>query len=707
MSIPLRLWLPMLLAMAALASAADSAKSPAISSLEAAQAALDAGDYSRAIQQAETAAADFQSAKDPAHEALARNVAGSAYLHRGEYDLALGRYRRALTLDRQQHDAQGEITRLSNIGSVYFFRGRYLEALTEYEKALQRAQEANGQRQLVFTNLAMLYEQLGQDRKALDYYQQALALGPSLTTSERGQLLSSTGTLYRRMGDPAKALESYRAAQDIYAKEHISGAEIRVLEEIGITQAVHLHDLNAALASFTQALQLANATGTPREIAGAHLYRGEALYRMNSWAASADEFRQALTGTEQWTALYGLGRVQRQQGRTAEAAQTFGKAIGIIEGVRGGAADLAGKSVFLPRKRDVYDAAIALELTGKPEPAHLFTRIEQARAADPGTLPAVQAKLATGSLLLEYWIGEGKLAVLWANSKDAGLVTRDWTEGNTAAALSTTLLQGVPLDSSAKQLIIVPDGPLVSIPFETLGSPLLVERFPISYLPNAALLLREQEWRTPLLPWRSQLAAFGDPTELTAIARSLPGRVTIHAGADSRKSYLFDHTIEGVPLLHFATHAVADANDANRSHILFSSGYLFRGEIQDLPLSQTDLVTLSASEGEGVQSLSTAFLAAGARSTVTTLWKVPDEATADFMGRFYSHLAKGESKAAALRNVKLNFLHSGTTLADPKYWAAFVLSGTGQAPIRPVLSWLWLLVPAGVAAAAMMLKNRR
>jgi CHAT domain-containing protein len=187
---------------------------------------------------------------------------------------------------------------------------------------------------------------------------------------------------------------------------------------------------------------------------------------------------------------------------------------------------------------------------------------------------------------------------------------------------------------------------------------------------------------------------------LKAIGQSLPGRVTIH----DRKSRLLD--VEDVPLLHFATNAVADSKDPNRSHIMFSSvDYLFRGEIQDLPLSRTDLVTLSACDTGPCTPLSTAFLAAGARSTVTTLWRVPDGPTADFMARFYAGLAKGESKAAALRNTKLSFIHSGTTLADPRFWAAFVLYGNGQAPIRPVLSWLWLLVPAGIGLAAIMLKK--
>ena len=52
--------------------------------------------------------------------------------------------------------------------------------------------------------------------------------------------------------------------------------------------------------------------------------------------------------------------------------------------------------------------------------------------------------------------------------------------------------------------------------------------------------------------------------------------------------------------------------------------------------------------GEGVQAFSQAFLAAGADSVVTTLWRVADGPTADFMKSFYYALARGESKGAAL-----------------------------------------------------------
>jgi CHAT domain-containing protein len=127
-----------------------------------------------------------------------------------------------------------------------------------------------------------------------------------------------------------------------------------------------------------------------------------------------------------------------------------------------------------------------------------------------------------------------------------------------------------------------------------------------------------------------------------------------------------------------------------------------------------DLVTLSACDTEAgkmvrgeVQSFSRAFLAAGARSTVTTLWRVADSPTADFMGLFYRNLARGESKAQALRNAKLDFLRAGGELAQPQYWAAFVLNGDGRAAIPRVIPWIWFFDAVVVLALLTYLVRRR
>jgi Uncharacterized protein conserved in bacteria len=150
---------------------------------------------------------------------------------------------------------------------------------------------------------------------------------------------------------------------------------------------------------------------------------------------------------------------------------------------------------------------------------------------------------------------------------------------------------------------------------------------------------------------------------VNGIARLLRGRSELYFGADARKAEL-QHGVNA-PVLHFATHAFADRNDPARSFILLaSSDHLYLPEVNDLVLKEVDLVTLSACEtdagklvrGEGVQSFSRAFLAAGARSVVTSLWPVGDRATADLMLGFYSRLAEGQFKSDALRLAKLDVL---------------------------------------------------
>lgn len=109
-------------------------------------------------------------------------------------------------------------------------------------------------------------------------------------------------------------------------------------------------------------------------------------------------------------------------------------------------------------------------------------------------------------------------------------------------------------------------------------------------------------------------------------------------------------------------------------------GILTAYEAQNLDLEHTSLVILSACEtslgqmdaGEGVYGLQRAFRAAGAGSIMTSLWKVDDNATRDFMITFYkNYLATGDKQAAynaAQKQVKATYSH-------PFFWGAFVMMG--------------------------------
>jgi CHAT domain-containing protein/tetratricopeptide (TPR) repeat protein len=742
--------------------------------------AVSLGDYPGAIQDASAAMEVRRTLKDDTTIGEDLTTLGLANLHLGNYDEALSHYEKALELDRAHHDGEGEVVRENDIGNVYFFHGRYSDALRAYQQALDKVNATKGEswipwcRQLTLANLASLYQRLGKEGPALELYQQLAGLGQAMPRTEYAQLLLNEGVLYRRMGDPLKALEQYRASQAVFAAAHHRDGEIGALRNIGIARAIDLDDLTGALEAFTSALELARQSSDARGIVQAGLYRGEVLRRLlHRLSGAEDDFRMALEGAEKtglaeerWKALYGLGRTAEAGGRVDAASDYYRKAIAGIESVRAGVRQTSLRSEFLADKRDVYDSLIALSVRQSPPPLDaIFSWMESSRArtfqertramptASQQTLREVQARLRPDSVLLDYWVGSEASAVLWIGSSGAGIVRLNATLGHLQDAVSqlrqsiqgggdgwrelsrslgALLMGGVP---AAKHLIVAPDGPLGTLPFELLTDPasgaLLIEKLDVSYLPAARFLAENTARRNWLPPWRTQMLAFGNPPvssgdtlaaveawqpipssadEVKGIARLLPGRSEVHLGVDARKHDLLVHS-PGVSLLHFSTHAIVDPENPDRSRILMAPDsaaapfdYIFQQEVYGLDLRGVDLVTVSACDtargkmirGDGVQAFSQAFLAAGAAATVTSLWRVEDRPTADFMQQMYYFLAQGQSKSEALRSAKLQFLHSPSSSHDPRYWAAFVLNGDGWDACVRVIPWSYILCAGAV-----------
>ncbi|KIF81878.1 hypothetical protein TSA66_15480 [Noviherbaspirillum autotrophicum] len=107
---------------------------------------------------------------------------------------------------------------------------------------------------------------------------------------------------------------------------------------------------------------------------------------------------------------------------------------------------------------------------------------------------------------------------------------------------------------------------------------------------------------------------------------------------------------------------------------------LLAKDIARLPLQDTALVVLSACntgngdvvQGEGVASLRRSVELAGARSSVTSLWAVPSQATTELMASFYQNISLGLPLAEALRQAKLQKARQGR---PPVEWAGFLLTG--------------------------------
>lgn len=276
-----------------------------------------------------------------------------------------------------------------------------------------------------------------------------------------------------------------------------------------------------------------------------------------------------------------------------------------------------------------------------------------------------------------------------------------------------------------KRWLIVPDGLLHDMPFELLevekGGP-LVQNKSITYLPSATTLsvLADRELPAPI----RQLAVYGDPvthprdprlavvpdvasatddpwrlapferiptaeSEARAIADGVvPGERHVALGfAATREDFLA--TAGSARVLHLSAHGVLDEDTPILSGLALTryaeDGTPIDGDLLLLDLYEVrlaaDLVVLSSCEsarngpGAGaIGSVAHAFLHAGARRVIGSLWPVRGEATTTLLRQFYEYYWAGELPSRALQLAKQD-LRASERWSHPYFWAGFVLYG--------------------------------
>ena len=241
-----------------------------------------------------------------------------------------------------------------------------------------------------------------------------------------------------------------------------------------------------------------------------------------------------------------------------------------------------------------------------------------------------------------------------------------------------------------KKLLIIPDGILQNIPFETLINnygEYLIFNHPINYAYSCTFLHQNKKLNrsakgnfiayAPIQFSNNSLSELPySQAEAEQLNHILDGTVKTYHKAN-RADFL--QNTKNATIIHLATHADA----AEEPKIAFSDSNLMLEELYTYN-NKAELVFLSAcktalgevARGEGVMSLSRGFFYGGANTVIATLWSVNDKSTAFITQQFYQNIKNGDTKANALRKAKLTYLNKHQfSEAAPYYWAGFILTG--------------------------------
>jgi CHAT domain-containing protein len=643
------------------------------------------------------AAAD---AGDRYHQASALNNLGMGRFLRNRWDQALSSFEQVLSLSELEQTTVYS-SALTNAGMCYARLGQFERALASQRRAIDLHEHRGPRRDLELTvgqfgNTCVLQ---GDVRRGLPYYQRALALATEANLPPDASLWAGNlAAAYIELGDWNEAERFNEEARRLNASGH--GANVVD------------HTLNAA--------EIAEGRG---QLDQATRYFEDAL-------AGANADRRL-----RWEAHVGLASVAVAAKRPDRAALHFEAALDAIEKTRSDLLKTEYKLSFLTRLIRFYQAYVnALVDQGKTERALEIADSSRGRvlAERQGVAAPAQANAAvfrrmaaqSNAVLLSYWLGPAR-SYLWIvtrngirclplpPAKEIEKLARDY-ESTVQNALADPLAvngaagdrlyqllvaPAIPLIPEGATVIIVPDGALHGINFETLpvAGPrrhYWIEDVELQVAPSLALLSAKVVAGTP-----PSLLLIGDPTprepefpalryapaEMTGVAQHFKSdSVSAYQGPRASPAAFRDAHPDRFGYLHFTAHAAANRESPLDSAVILSGPQeafkLYARDVAEL-LLHAELVTVSACRsagehaysGEGLVGFAWAFLRAGSKRVIAGLWDVDDQSTAALMNDLYERITAGDSPARALRAAKLGLIRRGGKYVKPYYWGPFEL----------------------------------
>ena len=678
------------------------------------KAYFNLGDFIKSINYQERCLEIARDVEDRSGEGSAYGNLGSTYKDLGDFQKAIVYQERCLKIAKELNDRSEEGRACGNLGNTYRRLGDFQKAMEFHELNLKIAREVGdtSEEGSAYSKLGSDYCDLGNFQKAIEYHQQHLKICKDVGNSaQEGHIYSKLGIAYFNLGDFEKAKTYFeldlKIAKEVEDKVEEGGA----YSNLGCCfELLGSHD--EAFECYQSSVRVFDDV------------RSRLQYK-DTWKISLRDLNQ-----NPYTALW---RVLLKLGRSMDAlcAAEKGRAQALRDLMESRYGILIADVRSTPDEKAIHDLLSGIQCN-TIFPA--FNRLQGVinvwviqnskvicrRIKEDGDLRRRDGVTRYIQSVIEDIFGAiGATAGVDCEDRSLDKLRRPPLANESSNQTRTLSLQSqnqqlrrlydvmiAPITDliDGDEIIIVPEGPLWLAPYAAFidsQSKYLSESFRIRVIPSLtslALILEcpgDYHSKTGALlvgdPWVQEVFSYNlcqlpcAREEVEMIGRIL--NTTPLTGKEATKDEVMKR-LSSVSLVHIAAHGRMDTgeialcpNPSRASRKPTDDDFLLTmADVLEVKL-RARLVVLSCChsgrgeiKAEGVVGIARAFLGAGARSVLVSLWAIDDEATLEFMKHFYQHLKEGKSASKAL-NQTMKSMRESVKFSEVKYWAPFVLVG--------------------------------
>ena len=659
------------------------------------------GNFKEAIEYHEKQLSIAKEVGDRADEGSGCGNLGIAYFCLGNFIQAIEYHEKHLSIAKELGDRAGEGSACGNLGNVYHSRGNFKQAIKYHENSLSIAKEVGNRagEATTYGNLGNVYGSLGDFKQAMEYYEQHLSIAKEVgDRAGEGLVYGNLGSSYLTLGKVKEAIEYH---------EHSLSISKEIQDSLGEGMAWY-------------------SLGYDHEMSGSF---SNALSCYRSSIKHFDEIRHSLKSENEWKITFqhschlvytALWRTLLKNGEVDEALYAAEKCraqvlMDILKEQYGintkSFSSLTPKQNLLAAPKLLPSQTVFLAVDGNNIAFWVLGK-DSKISLRLSVIENGGAKMLMETTLKRIGARDGvrcedrSLDPLHNNlSRSKQPISEKTALSSSSSVNSLQPLYDVLLGPIADllegdELIVVPDGPFCLAPYSALSESIRIRTIPSLTAFNLIAGAPEDfHSKTGALlvgdPWLEEVInKKGKPIfkqlpfakkEVEKIGELI--QVTPLIQRNATKAEVLKK-MKSVALVHIAAHGspttgeIALApNIERKSPVPKEDDYILKMcDVQAISL-RARLVVLSCChsgrgevKSEGVVGIARAFLCAGARSVLVSLWAIDDDVTFLFMTSFYQHLVDGKSASVALQQATKS-LRGPKQYCAIKHWAPFVLVG--------------------------------